>query len=310
MKPIKSSLQPWIEENKDFQSRHEALKQEILSNPSVKAFLQAHPEITDALIDKRLNKLYEYISQSHQCDKCSRFEQCVNMLQGYSPKLHYMQEDIHIMYEKCPRRLQYEARTEESDLVRSVYMPKAILQANIKDVHIDEHRMTAIEKMMEFIKASADALPQKGLFLTGPFGVGKTYILGAIANRLKEHNISTMLVYMPEFVREMKQAIQDKTVNEKIEAFQSYDVIMLDDIGAENMSAWFRDEVLGTILQHRMMEQLPVFFTSNYSMDQLEEILARTTKGEVERVKAGRIMERIKEVSTEVYMSGDNRRRH
>ncbi|HLR43503.1 MAG TPA: primosomal protein DnaI [Pseudogracilibacillus sp.] len=310
MKPIKSSLQPWIEKNKDFQSRHEAMKQEILSHPHVKEFLQAHPELTAAQIDKRLNKLYEYITQSHQCDKCASFDQCVNMLQGYSPKLQYVQGDIHITYEKCHRRLQYEARTEESDLVRSVYMPKAILQANIKEVHIDEHRMTAIEKMMEFIKQSADGLPQKGLFLTGPFGVGKTYLLGAIANRLKENNLSSMLVYMPEFVREMKQAIQDKNVNEKIEAFQAYDVLMLDDIGAENMSAWFRDEVLGTILQHRMMEQLPVFFTSNYTMDQLEEILATSTKGEVEQVKAGRIMERIKEVSTEVHMSGDNRRGH
>ena len=92
--------------------------------------------------------------------------------------------------------------------------------------------------------------------------------------------------------------------------FKQADVLMLDDIGAETLSAWFRDEVLGAILQYRMMEQLPVFFTSNYTMDQLEEILATTTKGDVERVKAGRIMERIKQVSTEVFVSGSNRRKH
>src|SRR5699024_12021798 len=75
------------------------------------------------------------------------------------------------------------------------------------------------------------------------------------------------------------------------------DVLMLDDIGAETQSAWFRDDILGSILQYRMMEQLPVFFTSNYTMDQLETILSTTSKGGIEEVKAGRIMERIKQVS-------------
>src|SRR5699024_4393739 len=89
---------------------------------------------------------------------------------------------------------------------------------------------------------------------------------------------------------------------EKIDAFKNADVLMLDDIGAETFSAWFRDEVLGSILQYRMMERLPMFFTSNYTMEQLEEILASSTKGTVEKVKERRIMERIHQVSTEVII--------
>src|SRR5690625_2273158 len=113
---------------------------------------------------------------------------------------------------------------------------------------------------------------------------------------------------MPEFVREILSSIEDNTVQEKINIFKDAEVLMLDDIGAENLSAWFRDEVLGSILQYRMMENLPVFFTSNYTMMQLEQVLATTTKGDVEKVKAGRIMERIKQVSTEVQVGGENRR--
>ena len=55
------------------------------------------------------------------------------------------------------------------------------------------------------------------------------------------------------------------------------------------------------------MEKLPVFFTSNYSLSQLETMLA-TTKNGVEQVKAGRIIERIKQVSKEVPVYGRNRR--
>src|SRR5690625_2425349 len=109
---------------------------------------------------------------------------------------------------------------------------------------------------------------------------------------------------MPEFVHQMREAIKNNTVQEQMDKFKYSDVLMFDDIGAETLSAWFRDEILGSILQYRMMEQLPVFFTSNYTMDQLQEILSTTTKGDVEKVKAGRIMERIKQVSLEVPLSG------
>ena len=54
------------------------------------------------------------------------------------------------------------------------------------------------------------------------------------------------------------------TLNEKIDYVKKAPVLMLDDIGAETMSAWTRDEILGTILHYRMSEQLPTFITSNF----------------------------------------------
>src|SRR5690625_5858817 len=84
------------------------------------------------------------------------------------------------------------------------------------------------------------------MYFYGPFGVGKTYFLGALANELKKLNISSMLIYMPEFVREIRDSFKDDSVNEKINYFKNADVLMIDDIGAETQSAWLRDEVLGS----------------------------------------------------------------
>lgn len=309
MKPIQTSLQRWIQDNETFQQRHETMKREILTHPQIVEFLNEHPQITEKEIDKRLNKLYEYMTQSIRCDKCQNYESCKNMLQGYSPILQYVNNEIHLAYEKCENHLQFEKKAERQQLIQSIYMPKEILNARIEHIEIDAHRTEAIKQITIFLDEAERSLPNKGLFFSGPFGVGKTYLLGAIANRLQQFNISSMLIYMPEFVREIRAAIQDNTVQEKINLFKQADVLMLDDIGAETLSAWFRDEVLGSILQYRMMEELPVFFTSNYTMDQLERILATSTKGEVERVKAGRIMERIKQVSKEVKVAGQNRRK-
>ena len=83
---------------------------------------------------------------------------------------------------------------------------------------------------------------------------------------------------------------------------------MLDDIGADAMSSWIRDEIFGVILQYRMQEQLPTFFTSNFSMLELEQHLSVTQRGEEEPLKAKRIMERIRYLTKEIKMSGQNRR--
>jgi len=308
MRPIQSTLKKWLNENENFQQRYETMKKEILADKSVDNFLSNYPEITDEAIDKRLNKLYEYVSQSKQCDKCNCVDDCINVVKGYSPILQWVDGEIHIAYEKCHRLLNEEKNALKENLVKSLYMPKEILQATISDLHYDSHRKHAFFETNKFLDEAKQTLPQKGVFFSGPFGVGKTYFLGAIANRLQQLGFSSTLIYMPEFVHQMREAIKHNRVQERLDEFKYADVLMFDDIGAETMSAWFRDEILGSILQYRMMEQLPVFFTSNYTMDQLEKILSSSTKGEIEEVKAGRIMERIKQVSKEVTLSGHNRR--
>jgi hypothetical protein len=72
----------------------------------------------------------------------------------------------------------------------------------------------------------------------------------------------------------------------------------LDDIGAESNNDWIRDNILQVILQYRMQENLPTFFTSNLTMDELEMRLAMTKKG-MKLGPAKRVMERVRKLSRE-----------
>ena len=85
------------------------------------------------------------------------------------------------------------------------------------------------------------------------------------------------------------------------------EILILDDIGAEQMSAWVRDEILQVILQHRMQENLPTFFTSNFNFEELERHFAASRNGD-ETWQAKRVMERVKFLAKEIHLEGVNRR--
>lgn len=284
-----------------------------MESPGVQQFITDHSnEIDKAVVNKSLGKLYEYTTASHNCGKCPNVEECVNVMKGFEPKLVMSQGYIDLDYVKCPNKLVDDERRNISNMIESMYMPKDVMEARLNNVDLehDSSRYIVAEAAAQFFGEFSETgkLPERGFYIHGRFGTGKSFILGAIANELANLRIRTVVVYLPEFLREMKQSIQDQTLNEKIDFVKKANVLMLDDFGAESMSAWARDEVIGTILQYRMAEKLPTFFTSNFNFGELQHHLTYTQRGEKEEVKAARIMERIKTVSKPIQLKGKNRR--
>ncbi|MCZ2258007.1 primosomal protein DnaI [Sporosarcina sp. G11-34] len=297
----------------NFAARYEEMRKEIMGNPGVQKFLTAHSsEITSEVIERSLGKLYEYSTASHRCEKCTDLTNCVNIMKGFEPELVLTQGLIDVAYTKCPNKLIDEDERNISRMIESLHMQKDVMQARLPDIDIDydDSRLDVVIEAKNFLKVFDETgkLPERGIYIHGPFGTGKSYILGALANELAKRRVRTVAVYVPEFLREMKQSIQDQTLNEKIEFVKKAQVLMLDDFGAETMSAWTRDEVLGTVLQYRMAEKLPTFFTSNFSFSELEHHLTYSQRGDKEVMKASRIMERISTISTPIKLEGDNRR--
>lgn len=307
MERINKTLQR-LSGNENFQKRYQAMKQEILQNEEVQVFLHEHKdELTSEIIEKNLMKLYEYGNQSKECKKCASLDGCVNLMKGYHPELVILRGAIEIHYDKCPRKVMEDEKRKNEKLIQSLYVPKDILKASFDDIDTDE-RSDAIQKALAFVLNYKEGNPIKGLYFYGQFGVGKSYLLGAIANELAANRIPSMIVYVPELFRELKSSIGDSTLNEKLEAIKKEPILMLDDIGAESMSSWVRDEILGPILQFRMLDNLPTFFTSNYDFQGLEHHLTYSQRGEEEKLKARRVMERIKYLAEPVRVTGRNRR--
>lgn len=258
------------------------MRREILEHPHVQEFLAQHAdELNYDNVERNLPKLHEFISQSTECCGCDNTEHCTNYLKGFLPTLRVVRNSIEMDYVRCEQKIREEERRDVANMIASMHMPKDVLQATIHDLSIDDESRVAIaQKAAQFVKLTKETgqLPAKGFYLYGKFGVGKSFVLGALANELASIKIRSVVVFVPEFLREMKNAIGDNTLNEKIDYIKKAPVLMLDDLGAETMTAWTRDEILGTIFHYRMAEQLPTFITSNFNYEELEHHLAQSQK--------------------------------
>ncbi|MGE7365611.1 primosomal protein DnaI [Desemzia incerta] len=306
MDDIGKSLTKIIKERK-WNEEFNQLMKEVMRDPDVVSFIQEHSEMLDnSAIEKSAAKLYEFVNEKKKYQENKENQ----LAPGYQPKLIMNHHYIDVTYVPTAELVAKQREKSIKNLIHSMDMPKGIREATLDDFQNTSERLQAKMEALDFIEAYLTA-PKKfhrGLYLQGSFGVGKTYLLGAIAHDLAESGFPSTLMHFPSFAVEMKQSIGENTTGEKIEAVKRAPILMLDDIGADSMSSWIRDDVLGVILQYRMQEQLPTFFSSNLDLKQLEEHLTFSQRGEDEPLKAQRIMERVRFLAKEVTMQGVNRR--
>ena len=282
------------------------IEKEIFEDEDVKAFLEQHKEeLTPEAIRKGMSALLEFRMERdarkiHKEVKAPGLESCLEVHNGF----------ILVNYKRTEEAIRQERERKRRRLIHSINMPKNIAEARFSDTALTKEREDVIRELLNFIEAykTDSTTYHKGLYLAGPFGVGKTYMMGALANELSENGIETTLVNVPTYSAEIKQAIGTNTVEAKLVSIKNTPILVLDDIGAEMNSAWFRDEVLMVILQHRMLQELPTFFTSNFTIDQLEAHFAHSNKGDQELLKAKRLVERIRFLAKEYFVDGQNHR--
>jgi len=292
-------------DQRQMRSNYDQMMQQALKDPQVQRFLTENADVLapDA-VEKGAAKIYEFVSER---DKVAAGEQ--PFAPGYRPELLVSNRLIDITYVPTEAKVAADVAREEANLVTAINMPKSIANASLR-TYDSTNRMQALVMANDFYLAqiSDPKAFHQGLFLTGPFGVGKTYLLGAIANDLAKQGQATTLLHYPTFTVDMKNAIGQNQVTPMLNRVKNAPILMLDDIGAESISPWIRDDVLGVILQYRMQEELPTFFSSNKTMDELAGFLAGNDRGDDEAVKAQRIMQRIRFLSQEVVVGGENRR--
>ncbi|HGK2192128.1 TPA: primosomal protein DnaI [Streptococcus pneumoniae] len=282
---------------------YQDLVQKIMKDPDVAAFVQQESLNQDEL-NRSISKFNQYITER---DKFLRGDTDY-IAKGYKPILVMNHGYADVSYEETPELIAAEKEAAIKKRLNLINFPSSLKNVSFLDVYRDDvQRLTVLKRMIEFVNDYPNNL--KGLYLYGDFGVGKSFMVAALAHDLSEkRGVSSTLLHYPSFVIDVKNAIGDGNVKTLVDEIKLSDVLILDDIGAEQSTAWVRDEILQVILQYRMQENLPTFFTSNFNFEDLEKHFAKGKNGNDETWEARRVMERIRYLAEETRLEGVNRR--
>ena len=280
--------------------------QEACSNPHFKKYVY-QLNIKEDILEKYTSTLQDAFIEYENCKNCKNLETCKNKVQGYcySPSLE--KEIIQFSYQECEKKRKQEEEEKYKKNLSLYELSEELKNASFKNIYKDDkNRLPIIKYFKEFMDQYKEGKRPKGLYLNGSFGSGKTYLIASLLNEMAKKDIKSILIYYPEFLTKLKSSFQTN-YGELLEEIKTIPLLLLDDIGAENVSNWSRDEILGPILQYRMENYLPTFFTSNLTLEELEKALSVTSSG-VDKVKARRIVERIKQLTITLELVSKNRR--
>lgn len=279
------------------------LKQEYikaLEDKKFKEFIN-FLKIDDDLLMKYTSRLKEASFEFHNCMNCKGLAECKNKVKGFILMPSRDKNRVCFSYLGC----NYTKEESYKENVVLFDVPKAIKNASFKNLYKDKNRIELIKRMKSYL-SNYFTNKEKAIYLHGSFGSGKTYLVAALLNELAKKEVKGIVIHLPEFLRGLKESFSSD-YSEKFDAIKKVPILLIDDIGAEYLTSWARDEVLEPILQYRMDENLATFFTSNFTIDELENHLA-VTSNSIDRVKAKRIIERIKQLSEPIELVSKNYR--
>ena len=264
--------------------------------------LVSNLNVSEKILCKYTSTLKDSAKEITNCKYCKGLNECKNSIEGSFLIPKNNNSGLIFSYVDC----RYKIQNKYKDNISLFDMPTRLKDACISSIYTDDKsRVEIIKKMKSFSDSYLSGEKVKGIYLYGSFGVGKSYLIAALFNELAKKNIKSIILHVPELVRTIKESFEVGNYAEKFDLIKNIPLLLLDDIGAEYLTGWARDEILEPILQYRMDQELPVFFTSNYDLSQLERHFVLND----DKIKAKRLIERVKQVSEPIELISKNMRK-
>lgn len=276
------------------------LLDELLLDEEISSLVKKY-NLSREFLHRNLPTLMTQVERNKICRECKGNKLCAQEAPDMCSKLYYYNNKLNFDYKNC----EYKELLNE-DFVELMYVSEKNYAAS-KELYKVAPRANVLKGINSFISEYLAGAKPKGMYIHGPFGVGKTFLLLKLANRLAKEKIKVLFVYYPDLVRSIKSSVGTSNLEHYVEKLKKAEVLFLDDFGAESNSNFIRDEVLGPILQYRSTEGLPVFFSSNLNLEELRTHLEES-KNEINPINSSRIIERINLITNQYELKDRNYR--
>ena len=298
--------------NNDYLINKQRLMDKYQNDPTVKHWLTTISndiQVQKSIYEKNIFKIDQWIKSLQPCLNCQGYLQCPLAIKGQQPHLSYNGAFVENRFVQCEYAKSYE--------LNHAFMHNYLLNDYpfLSDYEIKDMRIFAqfgpiganiVKQLNPFL---AQYPLDRGLYLYGGLGTGKTVTAAIVANAFAKKGYKVVLINIVSFIESLKRCFDSKdsqAISNKLYELKRTDLLIIDDIGCENNSAWSRDDVLFNVLNYRMEHNKATWFTSNLDFDALRKHFTFNSNASEEAVKAARLMERIETLTSPLLFQGFN----
>ena len=268
---------------------------------NIQEFLKTY-HLNTSIMDDYWVEFLDYNDDYQLCQGCQSLQNCRKDNQGMKKNLVYRDGEVILELESClygkaleRRRLLLEkfviTNVNDDILLTDLTSLEIVKKAN----SLSPNGQNTLGHILKHLQEPND----KGLFLHGEMGTGKTTLLAGLMNSLAKKGKEIGFIHFPTYLIDLKASFSTGDTEYAMERLMKVDYLLLDGIGEENVTVWSRDEILLTILSYRLLNHLPTFFTSMYGYKDLKKVYT-IKKGD--EIRANTIISKLKALSIEIML--------
>ena len=294
------TIVPGEQQKKETEECIRSLKQ----NQVLLQMMKIH-NLSFSLIDRYPWKIHRWFESLQPCLNCKGIGFCGQKVRGYYENLEY-DGMMQVVQTACVH--QRKQLAEEAHMSRYLIsdLPSNLHAVSFEKIRTEKEKREYLQVLTEAMEACESS---KGLYLYGTMGSGKTYLAACASNYYARQGRKTAFIHYPSFCRRMAAEVQESEYKTEFDRACIADFLVIDDIGAESVTEWNRDQILLPLLSIRYEENLPTWFTSNEDMNSLAKHFRFSSRGKDEEIKADRIIERIEHLAKALEVTSQDRRK-
>lgn len=263
----------------------------VLEDKSMQDFLL---KLSKEEFENNILELYKHHLYNKNCENCKGKRACVNDPQYMESYLEKHGTDVYQKFRACKYK---------QDNLEVLFMSDDVSG----ELDRTEERARVFKYMKQIVSNINEGKGKQGIYLHGKFGTGKSYLMMKVAKEIAKDR-KVLYVYYPELINNLKNAlINNNNFDYLMNRIKKVDVLVLDDVGREQVTEFNRDQILSPLIQYRYINNLPTFITSNCGIDELRERLAYT-KDKIESINSDAIIDRIVHMMEVVQLEGKDYR--
>lgn len=258
---------------------------EIIADGEVLKILSKY-NLDRKFVEDNWIEFLDYYDSCKDCKFCTSLKQCNKVSKGMIQCLEI--EDNKVKTSLTPCKF-------GKELLDRQFLLSHITVSNVSDDLLlsDSNSVKGIMSKELAVKVSQFlSNPQKGLYICGPAGCGKSTLAGFITRSLSRKEYSIGFIHFPTYLIDLKNSFNEYGNDSNIEELRNVDFLIIDDLGGENVTGWSRDEVLFSVLTYRNQNKKITIFTSQYMQDDLIKIYSLKKDGR-EKIKVERLLNTI-----------------